>query len=144
MPRNEMGQCVHTALPMLVAKELDVPLSAVKIEQAPIDKIYGDVTILSASLPLHLDSRGVVSKAANWLAGKVAREFGIMVTGGSSSARDSWLPMRQAGAAARAMLIGAAAKEWGVAASECTMEAGNVMHPNGKRAGYGMLAAISG
>ncbi|TFW00963.1 xanthine dehydrogenase family protein molybdopterin-binding subunit, partial [Oxalobacteraceae bacterium OM1] len=107
MPRNEMGQGVHTALPMLVAEELDVPLSAVRIENAPIDKIYGDVTILPTSLPIHPDSRGVVQSAVVWLTRKAAREFGIMVTGGSSSVRDSWQPMREAGAAARAALVGA-------------------------------------
>jgi isoquinoline 1-oxidoreductase beta subunit len=64
-----------------------------------------------------------------------------MFTGGSSSVKDSWGPMREAGATARAMLIAAAAKEWNVPASECRTEAGFVVHAGGRRAGYADLAA---
>ena len=58
MPRSEMGQGVHTALPMLVAEELDVPLASVKLIQAPIDKIFGNVAMLKDSLPFHPDDAG--------------------------------------------------------------------------------------
>ncbi len=141
MPRCEMGQGVHTALPMLVAEELDVPLSMVGIEQAPIDKIFGNVAMLSDGLPFHPDDNGLVKRGMQWLTANVARELGLMVTGGSSSVKDAWRPMREAGAAARAMLVAAAAKEWGVAASECKTADGAVMHASGKRAAYGELAA---
>lgn len=141
MPRSEMGQGVHTALPMLVAEELDVPLAMVKIEQAPIDKIFGNVAMLPDGLPFHPDDKGALKRSAQWLTAKFARELGIMVTGGSSSVKDAWGPMREAGAAARAMLVAAAARDWGVAASECKTANGAVTHANGKRAGYGELAA---
>ena len=62
MPRSEMGQGVHTALPMLVAEELDVPLSMVSIMQAPIDKIYGNLVVLPASLPFHPDDHGALER----------------------------------------------------------------------------------
>ncbi|NEX62831.1 xanthine dehydrogenase family protein molybdopterin-binding subunit [Noviherbaspirillum galbum] len=141
MSRNEMGQGVHTALPMLLAEELDVPLSMVSIEQAPMDKIYGDITILPGALPFHPDSStGVFMRGAKWLSAKAARSFGIMITGNSTSIRDCWEPMREAGAAARAMLVAAAAKEWNVPAGECRTEDGAVLHGSGKRAGYGELA----
>jgi isoquinoline 1-oxidoreductase subunit beta len=141
MSRNEMGQGVHTALPMLVAEELDVPLSMVRIEQAPMDKIYGDITILPGSLPFHPDSStGVFMRGAKWLSTKAARSFGIMITGGSTSVRDCWEPMREAGATARAMLVAAAAKSWNVPMEECRTENGMVLHASGKRIAYADLA----
>lgn len=139
MPRSEMGQGVHTALPMLVAEELDVPLSVVRIEQAPIDRIFGNVVMLKDGLPFHPDDSGLLKRTAQWLTAKAAREFGLMVTGGSSSVKDAWQPMREAGAAARAMLVAAAAGEWGVPATQCHTEAGVVIHASGRRARYADL-----
>ncbi|HET8734059.1 MAG TPA: molybdopterin cofactor-binding domain-containing protein, partial [Anaeromyxobacteraceae bacterium] len=66
--------------------------------------------------------------------------YGRMVTGGSSSVRRSWEPLRTAGAAAREMLVAAAARRWGVDASACRTAKGVVSGPGGKRAGYGELA----
>ena len=143
MPRSEMGQGVHTALPMLVAEELDVPLSMVSILQAPIDKIFGNVAMLPDGLPFHPDDHGAVKRGVQWVTAKAARELGIMVTGGSSSVKDAWGPMREAGAAARAMLVAAAAQQWGVPAASCRTAAGVVSHPSGKQAGYGELAAAA-
>ncbi|WP_295993207.1 xanthine dehydrogenase family protein molybdopterin-binding subunit [Rugamonas sp.] len=141
MPRSEMGQGVHTALPMLVAEELDVPLASIKLLQAPIDKIFGNVAMLRDGLPFHPDDRGAMKAVAQWTVGKVARELGIIITGGSSSVKDAWEPMREAGATARALLIAAAAEQWRVAPAECRTEAGFVIHASGKRASYGSLAA---
>ncbi|KRB93286.1 xanthine dehydrogenase family protein molybdopterin-binding subunit [Noviherbaspirillum sp. Root189] len=141
MPQCEMGQGVFTALPMLVAEELDIPLSMVRIEQAPIDKIFGNMAMLTDGLPFHPDGAGTFKEATRWLTGKAARELGLMITGGSSSIKDMWMPMREAGATARAMLIAAAAKQWKVPIAECTTEAGTVCHASGKRATYPELAA---
>lgn len=141
--KNEMGQGVESALPMLVAEELDVPLAMVSIRQAPIDKIYGDISILPDALPFHPDDHSALKRTAQWLSKKAAREFGVMVTGGSSSIKDSWLPMREAGAAARAMLLNAAAKSWNVPLAQCHTDAGFVVHASGKRLGYGDLASAA-
>ena len=84
-PMIEMGQGTYTSLPMLVAEELDVEMSNVAVEHSPPnDKLYGNALV-----------------------------GGLQITGNSSSIRAFYLPMRQAGAAARAMLIAAAANEAG-------------------------------
>ena len=139
--KSEMGQGVTTALPMLVAEELDVPMSAVRLMRAPIDKIYGDTSMMADGLPFHPDDRGALKRVAQWLARKTERELGVIATGGSSSVKDSWLPMREAGAAARARLVAAAAAQWQVSPAECTTQAGWVIHRDGRRLGYGALAA---
>ncbi|MBQ5948938.1 xanthine dehydrogenase family protein molybdopterin-binding subunit [Massilia sp. ST3] len=141
VPRSEMGQGVHTALPMLLAEELDVPLAAVRVVKAPIDKIFANVAVMRENLPFHPDDEGSVRQGANWLLAKVGRELGIMFTGGSSSVRDAWTPMREAGAVARAMLLRAAAEAWGAKPADCRTEDGFVIHSDGRRAGYGALAA---
>lgn len=140
MHKSEMGQGIHTALQMLVAEELDVALSQIKTVVAPIDKIYGNIAAIADGLPFHPDNQGSLKKTAQWMTAKLARELGIQMTGGSSSVKDSWMPMRQAGATARAMLVQAAAKEWGVDAAQCSVSKGVVSHASGKSAHYGELA----
>ncbi len=141
LARNEMGQGVMTALPALVAEELDVPLSQLRVVAAPLDKIYGDTTMLAEGLPFHPEDESAMRHLSGWLSRKLAREAGVVVTGGSSSVRDSWLPMREAGAAARARLVTAAARRWGVPVSECVTGNGRVTHARGMVATYGDLAA---
>ena len=143
MHRSEMGQGIHTALQMIVAEELDVPLYMVRPIHAPIDKIYGNVSVLADGLPFHPDDDGVVKHTAQWFVTKAARELGLQITGGSSSVKDAWLPMREAGATARAMLVAAAARRWNVAFSECKTQDGMVTHHSGKKMSYGELAAYA-
>jgi isoquinoline 1-oxidoreductase beta subunit len=140
VPRSEMGQGVHTALPVLLAEELDAPLASVRVVQAPIDKIFANLTVLRDTLPFHPDDAGPLPQGARWIAGKVARELGIMFTGGSTSVRDAWPTMRTAGAVARAMLVRAAAEQWGAQADTLTTRDGMVVHPDGRHAPYGLLA----
>jgi isoquinoline 1-oxidoreductase beta subunit len=110
--RSEMGQGVSTALPMLVAEELDADWEKVRFEFAPANAAYKN--------PL---------------------SFG-QVTGGSTSVMAAWTPLRTGGARARAMLVSAAAASWGVAEGECRTAKGEVIHEaSGRRLGYGELAA---
>ena len=146
MPRSEMGQGVHTALAMLVAEELDLPLNRVRLEQAGADTIYGNVATLVGSLPFHpLESEGgnkpTKVRLGEWMVGKIARELGIIVTGGSSSVADAWEPVRTAAATARATLLGAAAAQWKLPVQELQVVDGLVSHPSGVSAHYGSLAA---
>ena len=114
MPNTEFGQGVWTSSAMLIAEELEVGLDQVRLEPAPPDNAK-------------------YTSAGN----------GEQATGGSSSMRDSWLPLRQAGAAARTMLVAAAAKTWGVPVAECTAERATVHHGSGRSLGYGTLVATA-
>lgn len=141
MCKSEMGQGIYTGLAMLLAEELDADWAQVRIEQSPIDKIYNNLASVVDGLPFHPDDDGSIKRVAGWLAAKTMREIGVMMTGGSSSIKDLWLPMREAGASARAMLIGAAADQWKLPAGECRAEGGRVSHLSGKSARFGELAA---
>ena len=77
MPRSEMGQGVHTALAMLVAEELDVPLASITLMQAPVDKIFGNLAMLADGLPFHPDDQGALKRLAQWTVIKAARDLGI-------------------------------------------------------------------
>ncbi|MDP3796136.1 MAG: molybdopterin-dependent oxidoreductase [Polaromonas sp.] len=155
MPRSEMGQGVHTALAMLVAEELDVPLARVSLEQVGSDSIYGNVAMLVASLPFHPMERDAYSeegapqvppvkiRVSEWLVGKVARELGINATGASSSVADAWEVLRIAAATARASLLGAASLDWKLPVDELSVSKGVVSHPSGPSAHYGELARFA-
>jgi len=108
--RSEMGQGVYTALPMLLAEELEVPLAAVAVEAAPPGAEYVNAMI------------------------------GVQITGGSTSVRDAWQRLRQAGATARVMLIQAAAAQWEVDVAECRVEGGRVLNADGDALTYGEVA----
>lgn len=146
MNRSEMGQGVHTALAMLVAEELDTPLTKVQLVQAAPGKIYGNVAMFVGSLPFHphdsepgRETRGV--KVGRWIVSKVARELGISVTGGSSSVADGWDVLRLAAATARAQLLGAASLQWKLPREELQIAEGIVTHAGAnQRAHFGELA----
>lgn len=145
MHRSEMGQGVHTALPMLVAEELDVPLDRVRLEPAGADTIYGNVAMFVGSLPIHPadrepghDNTGVL--ITEWMVTKLARELGVNATGGSSSVADAWDVLRTAAATARAQLLGAASLRWRLPVAELRIVDGVVSHASGPSAHFGELA----
>ncbi len=141
MAKSEMGQGVHTVLAAILAEELDADWSRVRTEMSPIDPIYNNLAMVVDGLPFHPDEHGMLRRFAGWMTAKTMREFGLMVTGGSSSTKDLWLPMRQAGASARAMLAAAAARQWGVEVGAIAVAEGVVSHaPSGRSARFGELA----
>jgi CO/xanthine dehydrogenase Mo-binding subunit len=112
--RSEMGQGVYTALPMLLAEELEVPLAAIEVEAAPPAEVYFN------------------------------RHIGAQVTGGSTSVRDAWDRLRQAGASARVMLVQAAAAHWDVDAAQCHVDGGGrILNAGGEVLTYGEVAAAA-
>ncbi|MGO2957849.1 MAG: molybdopterin cofactor-binding domain-containing protein [Acetobacter sp.] len=114
MSHVEMGQGIYTGLAMLLAEELEVGLDQVQVEAAPADPAYID--------------KGASEEE----------------TGGSSSTRHCWVYLREAGAAARMMLIAAAAQRWGVEAAGCKAHEGRVSHQaTGQSLSYGELADLA-
>ncbi|MBV9911509.1 MAG: xanthine dehydrogenase family protein molybdopterin-binding subunit, partial [Sinobacteraceae bacterium] len=115
----EMGQGVWTGLPAVVADELDASWDQMRIESAPAQvPQYGN---------LQFDPKG-----------------NMQGTGGSTSMANSWDQLRQAGAAARAMLVQAAAARWHVPSEQIAVSEGVISHPSGKHASFGELAASAG
>jgi isoquinoline 1-oxidoreductase beta subunit len=108
--RSEMGQGVATSMPMLIAEELEVDFSKVKVEFAPPAEVY------------------------------INSLLGGQITGGSTSVRDAWEKLRKAGASARMMMVAAAAQEWGVDAGQLKAENGVIKGPGGKSMTYGQIA----
>jgi isoquinoline 1-oxidoreductase beta subunit len=148
MNRSEMGQGVHTALAMLVAEELDVALPRVRLIDAGDDSIYGNVAVSVGGLPFHPrdtqpghEDRWI--EADRWIVGKLAREVGVNVTGGSSSVADAWDDLRLAAATARGQLLGAASLQWKLPVEELSVRDGVVMHASGKHAHYGELIKLA-
>ncbi len=145
MPRSEMGQGIHTALAMMVAEELELPLERVRTQQAGADSIYGNVAMFVGGLPFHPKDgepghRTTAVKVGEWMVAKLAREMGINATGGSSSVADAWDVIRPAAAVARGQLLGAASLKWKLPVEELTLALGVVAHPSGKSAHFGELA----
>jgi len=146
MNRSEMGQGVHTALAMLAGEELDVPLAKITLIEAGHDSMYGNVSsLVGNTLWFRPDEQepgapARVLKATQWMVGKVARELGINVTGGSSSVIDAWEVLRWAAATARARLLGAASLKWKLPLDELVVKDGLVSHPSGPSAHFGELA----
>ena len=108
--RSEMGQGVYTSMPMLIAEELNVDISQIKVAAAPPDAVYVNALL------------------------------GAQITGGSTSVRDGWLKLRVAGAQVREMLITAAAARWNVDRDLIKADKGMIYGPKGLKSTYGDLA----
>ena len=116
MPNVEMGQGIYTGTCAMLAEELGVGMDQIKVEHAPPNEaLYG--------IPL----------------------LGGQVTGGSSSTRDHWGVLREAGAVARTMLVSAAAARWSVDPAECGVQRGVITHPkSGRKLAFGAVAKAAG
>ncbi|HEX6957784.1 MAG TPA: molybdopterin cofactor-binding domain-containing protein [Ferrovibrio sp.] len=139
LDRSEMGQGAHTGLATLIAEELDVDPMQVTIRNAPADKAYRNVYLVKSMLTGGKAER--LSGLPLWAVERLGRLVGQQVTGGSTSIRGGFEPMRRAGAEARFRLVQAAAARWQVPADECTTAAGIVTHePSGQSLSYGAVA----
>ena len=140
VPHCEMGQGTQTALAMMAAEDMEAEWDLVRVKEAPALGAYANAYMLRAftgdSLP------APVGRAIDYGTYRLARWFGLQVTGGSTAVRGTGhYGMRIAGAAAKEMLISAAAKRFGVPPSECAASRSRVMHAaSGQSATFGELA----
>ncbi|MXY17465.1 MAG: xanthine dehydrogenase family protein molybdopterin-binding subunit [Acidobacteria bacterium] len=139
VPHCEMGQGSQTALAMMAAEEMEADWDLVRIEEAPALDAYANAYLLRAftgdPFPAPL------GRAIDYGAYRLASWFGTQVTGGSMAVRGTGFGMCIAGAAAKEMLLEAAAERFGVPVSECTADASRVTHAaSGQSASFGELA----
>ncbi len=139
VPHCEMGQGSQTALAMMAAEEMEAAWELARIAEAPALDEYANGYLLRAftgdSIPPPL------GRAIDYGAYRLARWFGLQVTGGSMAVRGTGFGMCVAGAAAREMLLAAAAERFGVPVAECRAELSHVGHAaSGQRASFGELA----
>jgi isoquinoline 1-oxidoreductase beta subunit len=114
MPAPEMGQGVNTALPLIIAEELDADWAKVKVQQAPVDAVYNHPIFKQQYQVASLTTRGY------------------------------WMPLRIAGAQARRVLLDAAAARWGVPVDELTTQPSTVVHSaSGRKLSYGEIAGFA-
>ena len=140
VPHCEMGQGAQTALAMMAAEEMDADWNLVRVKEAPALDEYANGYIVHAltggSVP------GPLERGFDYGTYRLARWFGLQVTGGSMSVRTTGhYGMRVAGAAARAMLLAAAAERFGVRAADLQVSASRIAHASsGRSAAFGELA----
>lgn len=133
VPRAEMGQGVYTSVPMLIAEELEVSMTEIKIIHPQPEPAYAN-TLLLTNQPKDIYSSLTFME-------KIAHFLPLVATGGSTTISDGYDQLRATGATAREMLIQAAANQWGIDKSQCYAENAHVINKsNNERLSYGALA----
>lgn len=139
--RAEMGQGVTTSLPMMLAEEMDADWDRISYEFSSVDKDYYNFGVMEGGRPFGEIEGRLWARLGTSLMRRVFHAQGLSLTLSSTSIIDAYDTLRPAGAAARAMLVAAAAKRWGVPEDRLVTERSRVMDPgSGRSADYGELA----
>lgn len=142
VPHAEMGQGVHTSLPMMLAEELEADWDLVRMEQAPATDLFANDAVSKGFLLKGERLPAWLNGPSDWGSYKLAQLLDVQTTGGSSSIRFTGeFGMRVTGAAVKEMLLQAAADSWDVPAAQCTARLSHIYHQaSGRKASYGELA----
>jgi len=139
--RAEMGQGITTGLAQILIEELDADWSQARFEFSPVDRDYFNFGILEDGRPFGDPEASWWAGTGTWAMRQVMHAVGLSLTVASTSTIDAWDVLRPAGAAARQMLIAAAAKQWQCDPASLRTASGFVIDDTGgRRAGYGELA----
>lgn len=135
-PRADKGQGTRWLQAALIAEELDIDPARVRIESGPVSKAYYNTAVLQDGLPIRSTDNGWLADAVRTASDVPARLLGMQITGGSSSATDSFEKLRHAGAVARETLKEAAALREGLSRADLRTEDGAVILPDGRPVPY--------
>lgn len=140
MGRAEMGQGAHTTLAAMLAEEMDLNWESLRVEHGPASAAYHNEALAAMGVPVADYAKSDLHRRIGGAMGALSRGFGLQITGGSTSMRDGYEPLRRAGASAREALKQAAAVQLGVDAARLRTEDGAVITPDGTRLPYSELA----
>lgn len=142
IPHAEMGQGVHTALAMMLAEEMDADWSKISFQEAPADKEYANFAVAKGFLGGGPNVPKFLDETIDGVFLAAVKSLNLQITGGSASVRfTGQYAMRVAGAAAKSMLVQAAAEKWGVSADQLLVENSIISDPSkNKRISFGEIA----
>ena len=146
VPHSEMGQGAQTALAQMLADEMDADWDLVQVQEAPATSEYANYALARGAVLGNADIPKILVPTIDGLMLQVTKALGLQITGGSLSIRTTGhYGMRVAGAAAREMLIEAAAAKWQVPAQEIETQASHLIHASSqRRAPYAEFASVAG
>ena len=142
-PRADVGQGAYSIQAHLIAEELDVDLTQVRIEPGPPAPAYYNGVVGAEAMPIAATSDSLMARTGRGAADVLGKVLGLQLTGGSSTVPDMYERLRVAGAVARETLISAAAEQSGTPRDQLRTEAGAVVLPDGTRLAYTELAATA-
>lgn len=145
VPHCEMGQGVHTSLPMMLAEELDADWLSVDVLEAPADAEYANYALGRGFIIGDVKFPKILVQSINGAFLKITQMINLQITGGSTAIRTTGIhAMQVAGASAKAMLMDAAAEVWQVSSDQLTTKNNFVLHPQSKKKlSYAELATIA-
>jgi isoquinoline 1-oxidoreductase beta subunit len=139
-PRADLGQGAYSVQAALLAEELDIAWEEIRVDPGPPSAAYYNGKVVGEGIPIAATSEGFFADGADLLGDVAGKFLGLQVTGGSSTVPDAYEKLRVAGAAARQVLLQAAAQQSGVAQSELMTKDGAVILPDGTPLSYASLA----
>ena len=139
-PHADVGQGAYSVQAALVAEELDIAWQDIKVDPGPASAAYYNGEVVADTLPIAATTGGVVGGGVRLASDIGGLILGLQITGGSSTVPDSYEKLRMAGAAARELLLRAAAQKTGLARADLKTKDGAVITPDGKALSYASLA----